>query len=82
MFTEEAKNISSKSDRFSHPGMWKPLKLMLIYIFFSNILCGVPYTPDLEDVIKEVNPAVDSSWTMVITITFSVLRFILDLNSR
>lgn len=63
-FSEEAKQKSLGS--FSHPGLWSPLKLMLIYIFFSNIMSGVPYAPYLMNIFASFNTQVEPAWAMVI----------------
>lgn len=54
------------NSNFSHPGLWKPLKLMIIYIFFSNIMSGVPYMPDLVDVFHMFNTPISPAWATVI----------------
>lgn len=69
-FAEEATQASSFRDRFSHPELWKPLKLAVIYLFFSNVLSGVPYSQYLLKVtgtIKDDTP-ITAEWAVVSTL--------------
>lgn len=70
LFAEEAKLASSFWDRFLHPGLWKPLQLATIYLFFSNVLSGVPYSQYLLEVterIKDDTP-ISAEWAVVSTL--------------
>jgi len=71
--SEEANQKTSSLDSFSHPGLWSPLKLMLIYIFFSNIMSGVPYAPYLLNIFSSFDTQVEPAWAMSAYPAFSII---------
>uniref|UniRef100_A0A2H8TSE1 Facilitated trehalose transporter Tret1 n=1 Tax=Melanaphis sacchari TaxID=742174 RepID=A0A2H8TSE1_9HEMI len=71
--SEEAKKKSSSIGSFSHPGLWNPLKLMLVYILFSNIMSGVPYVPYLMNIFTSFNTRVEPAWAMSAYPAFSII---------
>lgn len=72
--SEEAKQKkTSIRGSFSHPGLWIPLRLMLIYIFFSNVMSGVPYAPYLMHVFKSFKTQADPAWAMSAYPGFSII---------
>ncbi|VVC39589.1 Sugar transporter, conserved site,Major facilitator superfamily domain,Major facilitator, sugar [Cinara cedri] len=71
--TEEPKKKTNSWISFSHPGLWKPLKFMMIYIFFSNIMSGVPFTPYLVDIFRTYSSTVDAEWATSAYMAFSMI---------
>ncbi|XP_015365255.1 PREDICTED: facilitated trehalose transporter Tret1-2 homolog [Diuraphis noxia] len=76
---EEAKQKPSALGSFSHPGLWSPLKLMLIYIFFSNVMSGVPYAPYLIHVFSSFKTQVEPAWVMSAYPGFSIIGNVLTI---
>ncbi|XP_060868753.1 facilitated trehalose transporter Tret1-2 homolog [Metopolophium dirhodum] len=72
--SEEAKQKNTSIlGSFSHPGLRSPLKLMLIYIFFSNVMSGVPYAPYLMHVFKSFKTQAEPAWAMSAYPGFSII---------
>lgn len=67
-FLEKLGIIASVKDslnNFVEPEMLKPLQLMTVFIFFSNLMSGVPFTPYLIHVFDTFKVPIDSAWAMV-----------------
>jgi hypothetical protein len=70
LFTEEtAQNpfnaIKDSLNRFTEPETLKPLILLMVLIFFINILSGIPYTPYLLSVFEKFEVPLSPAWATV-----------------
>ncbi|XP_050432006.1 facilitated trehalose transporter Tret1-like [Adelges cooleyi] len=59
--------------------LWKPLTLMVVFIFFSNIMSGVPYTPYLLSIFKILKTPFDSAWAMTVYTGFAIIGNVLTI---
>lgn len=68
LFSGEKREMSPIKDllyRFIEPEMLKPLQLLMIMIFFTNLLSGIPYTPYLISVFDKFQGSFHPAWATV-----------------
>lgn len=50
---------------FMQPETIKPLQMLIIFIFFANVLSGMPYTPYLLSIFETFNAPFQAAWATV-----------------
>jgi len=58
-------SIKDSLHRFIEPETMKPLRLLMIMIFFTNLLSGIPYTPYLISVFDTFQVSFHPAWATV-----------------
>jgi MFS transporter, SP family, solute carrier family 2 (facilitated glucose transporter), member 6 len=51
--------------QFFKPAVLRPFRLMMIYFFFKNLLCGLPLVPYLVSIFNKFGAPVNVEWTIV-----------------
>ncbi|XP_015377505.1 PREDICTED: putative metabolite transport protein YwtG [Diuraphis noxia] len=80
----EKQEISSINDSlyyFIKPETLKPLQLLMIMIFFTNLLSGIPYTPYLISVFDKFQVSFHPAWATTMYTAFSVAGNVLTICS-
>lgn len=71
MFTvveEEQKNQTDHTSSWGqllHPEVYRPFRLLMVYLFFANLLSGIQYSPYLVSVFEEFGAPVNIELTLV-----------------
>lgn len=58
-------SIKDSLHRFIEPETMKPLRLLMVMIFFTNLLSGIPYTPYLISVFDTFQVSFHPAWATV-----------------
>ncbi|CAI6348431.1 unnamed protein product [Macrosiphum euphorbiae] len=80
----EKKKMSSIKDslyRFIEPETLKPLQLLMIMIFFTNLLSGIPYIPYLISVFDKFQVSFHPAWATTMYMAFNVAGNVLTICS-
>lgn len=78
---QEVSKVSSVKDslyRFIEPETLKPLRLLMIMIFFINLLSGIPYTPYLIAVFDTFKVSFNPVWATVSQTIFNSCPLLYD----
>ncbi|KAF0768127.1 facilitated trehalose transporter Tret1-like [Aphis craccivora] len=55
------------------PAVLRPFRLMIIYFFFKNLLCGLPLLPYLVSIFNKFNAPVYVEWTISFSMFLSIV---------
>ncbi|CAH1710948.1 unnamed protein product [Aphis gossypii] len=78
---QEMSSIKDSLHRFIEPETMKPLRLLMIMIFFTNLLSGIPYTPYLISVFDTFQVSFHPAWATTMYTAFGVAGNVLTICS-
>lgn len=78
---QETCSINDSWYRFIKPETLKPLQMLMIIIFFTNLLSGIPYTPYLISVFDKFQVSFHSAWATTMYMAFGVAGNVLTIFS-
>ncbi|KAL5238926.1 hypothetical protein ACI65C_006336 [Semiaphis heraclei] len=78
---QEKSSINDSLYYFIKPETLKPLQLLMIMIFFINLLAGIPYTPYLISVFDKFQVSFHPAWATTMYTAFSVAGNVLTICS-
>ncbi|XP_060841084.1 facilitated trehalose transporter Tret1-like isoform X2 [Rhopalosiphum padi] len=59
--------------QFFKPAVLRPFRLMMIYFFFKNLLCGLPLVPYLVSIFNKFGAPVNVEWTISFAMFLSII---------
>ncbi|XP_025416373.1 facilitated trehalose transporter Tret1-like [Sipha flava] len=75
--TKNEEDITSSWRQLLQPEVYRPFRLLVIYIFFANLLAGVQYGPYLVSVFTEFGAPVNVEMTISFSVALAIIGGIL-----
>ncbi|XP_015374830.1 PREDICTED: facilitated trehalose transporter Tret1-like isoform X2 [Diuraphis noxia] len=75
----DEKGITSSWGQLFRPEVYRPFRLLLVYIFFANLLSGIQYGPYLVAVFTEFGAPVNVEFTLAFSVFLSMIGGIMTI---